>query len=49
MKKGIKFLLLSLIVVVLGTLLSVLMEESVLVCDIYIMVCMLTYDRFVNR
>lgn len=49
MKKGIKFLLLSLIVVVLGTLLSVLMEESVLVCDIYIMVCMLTYGQFVNR
>lgn len=49
MNKYIKYTLVLLVMFVLGCILSYFMNESVLICDIYVMLCALLYQDFTRK
>lgn len=45
MKKWRKYILYVLIVTIIGSILSFIRNESVLICDIYVMMCILLFEK----
>lgn len=46
MKKWRKYILYVLIVTIIGSILSFIRNESVLICDIYVMMCILLFEKW---